>query len=91
MEKSKVWFAAAIVWAVVSVLFLTVGLIRITSPKPEILIVSESFIVDYAGNTILLVDYTVGGIATNATYRENQMEKYYLQMQMLERIGRVTR
>ena len=64
---------------------------RANRQKPEILILSEKFVEGYNGETLLFVDYTVGGIATNATFREHQMGKYYQLMKHLERTGRVSR
>jgi len=61
------------------------------SVRPEILILSETFVTNWEGQTILLVDYTVGGIATNAMFRDHQMEKYNALMDHLERTGRVKR
>ena len=59
--------------------------------KPEILILSETFVSNWEGRTVLLVDYTVGGIATNATFRESQMDRYNALMDHLEKTGRVRR
>ena len=59
--------------------------------RPEILILSERFVEGYDGEMLLFVDYSVGGISTNATFREEQMEKYYKLIQMLERTGRLNR
>ena len=59
--------------------------------KPEILILSERFVDGYAGETLLFVDYTVGGIATNATFKESQMDRYNALMAHLEKTGRLRR
>jgi hypothetical protein len=59
--------------------------------RPEILILSETFVSNWEGRTVLLVDYTVGGIATNATFYEHQMQKYNALMKHLQLTGRVSR
>jgi len=61
------------------------------SGRPEILILSETFVTNWEGRVVLLVDYTVGGIATNAVFREEQMQKYNELMKHLELTGRVRR
>jgi hypothetical protein len=60
-------------------------------PKPEILIKSETFVKNLEGQTVLLVDYMVGGMATNATFTEDQMDEYQRVMAYLKRIGRVSK
>jgi len=75
--------------AILSVPFLM--FVARSSDKPEILILSEKFVQGYNGETLLFIDYTVGGIATNATFREHQMDKYNSLMKHLEKTGRVNR
>jgi hypothetical protein len=84
------WLLAVLLsLAVLSVPFLM--FVARSSDKPEILILSEKFVQGYAGETLLFVDYTVGGIATNATFREHQMDKYNSLMEHLKKTGRVSR
>ena len=64
---------------------------RCGSYQPEILITGEKFVTAWDGRTVLLLDYTVGGIATNATFTENQMVKYIALIGHLERSGRLIR
>jgi hypothetical protein len=76
----------------ISIAILIVPIVTIAgTPKPEILILSEKFVEGYNGETLLFVDYTVGGIATNATFRAHQMEKYNKLIDHLEKTGRVSR
>jgi hypothetical protein len=65
--------------------------LRANNRSPEILILSETFVTNWEGRTVLLVDYTVGGIATNATFYEHQMQKYNALMKHLQLTGRVSR
>jgi hypothetical protein len=82
--------ALILVVVICAILFTTVIIVR-TTPRPEILILSEKFVQGYNGEMLLFVDYTVGGIATNATFREHQMDKYNSLMKHLEKTGRVNR
>lgn len=61
------------------------------SSGPEILIMSEKFVEGYDGEMLLFVDYTVGGLATNATFKEHQMDMYIKLIEHLEKTGRVRR
>ena len=56
--------------------------------RPEILIIRETTESQY-GETILIVDYMVGGIATNAIFYPYQMNEYDAVMKHLKRSGRL--
>lgn len=56
--------------------------------RPEILIIRETTESHY-GETVLIVDYMVGGIATNAIFYPYQMDEYQAVMGHLKRSGRL--
>ena len=56
--------------------------------RPEILIIRETTESQY-GETVLIVDYMVGGIATNAIFYPHQMNEYDAVMKHLKRSGRL--
>ena len=55
---------------------------------PEILIIRETTESHY-GEQVLIVDYMVGGIATNAIFYPYQMDEYQAVMGHLKRSGRL--
>ncbi len=83
-------FAVALLIVIIGLGFWTISRVA-NDQKPEILILSETFVTNWEGRTVLLVDYTVGGIATNATFYDHQMQKYNALMKHLELTGRVRR
>ena len=56
--------------------------------RPEILIIRETTESHY-GEQVLIVDYMVGGIATNAIFSPYQMDEYQAVMGHLKRSGRL--
>ena len=56
--------------------------------RPEILIIRETTESHY-GEPVLIVDYMVGGIATNAIFYPHQMNEYDAVMKHLKRSGRL--
>lgn len=56
--------------------------------RPEILIIRETTESHY-GEKVLILDYMVGGIATNAIFYHYQMDEYARVMEYLNRIGRL--
>ena len=56
--------------------------------RPEILIIRETTESHY-GEQVLIVDYMVGGIATNAVFYPYQMDEYQAVMGHLKRSGRL--
>lgn len=55
---------------------------------PEILIIRETTESEF-GRQVLILDYMVGGIATNATFRPHQMNEYKAVIAHLKRSGRL--
>ena len=61
------------------------------TPKPTILIMRESTVKDYlTGGDALMVEYYVGGVATHAMFRPDQMHEYQALIAHLEESGRLT-
>lgn len=56
--------------------------------RPEILIIRETTESHY-GEQVLIVDYMVGGISTNAIFYPHQMNEYEEVMKHLKRSGRL--
>ena len=59
------------------------------SEKPEILIIRMATVDNFDGYPIHLLDYMVGGIATNASFHPYEMDLYRETMAYLKRSGRL--
>ena len=89
VEMTKV----AIIICVFSVLMLVVvyATDRPEPVRPQILIMRETTVKDYQrGGDALMVEYYVGGVATHAMFRPDQMHEYQALIAHLEESGRLT-
>lgn len=72
---------------VLMVAFLSFGCAR---ERPEVLVTRQEWVKDYLrGGEVLLVEYYVGGVPMNATFREGEDALYREWLAHLEAAGRV--
>jgi hypothetical protein len=71
------------------IVLVLVSIVTSEPTRPDILILREETVTGYNGQSVLLVDYMVGGIATNASFRDNQWNEYWALIEHLKATGRV--
>ncbi len=59
-----------------------------STARPEVFILRE-YVVETDKGPALLVDYTIGGMASNAFFYDNEMDTYLAFKEMLKREGRI--
>jgi len=88
MRLLKPAVRGAIVGAMVGIVLAFIPKTKEPIVLPEILILRETTETEY-GRQVLILDYMVGGIATNATFRPHQMNEYKAVLAHLKRSGRL--